>query len=74
MSELHVGDVLLNKRVGERMVIVGADEDNVWVRLLRGDEKFTVIDGSVWVRATKSERHRCSQRYAQAVFEMEASS
>jgi len=68
---LQVGDMLLNRRCGERIVVVAADDDSVWLREVGDGDELRVIDGNVWLKVGKSERHRCSQHYAQIVFEME---
>ena len=70
---LHGGDILWNEPCDERMVVVAADSICVWVRKVEKNDKLMMVDGDVWVSLSRKRgiNNRCSQHYAQTVFELD---
>lgn len=70
---LHVGDILWNEPCDERIVVVAANERNVWLRKVQKNDELAMHDGHVWSMLGKkcNVKNMCTQSYAQSVFELD---
>lgn len=69
--QLRVGDVLDSERTGERLMVIAADEEHVWLRAMKYADVTKVEDGHVWLRLEGDDEHRCTHTYAHTVFKLE---
>lgn len=70
---LNVGDILWNEPCDERIVVIAANERNVWLRKVQKNDELAMYDGHVWAMLGKkcNVKNMCTQSYAQSVFELD---
>ena len=74
MTELlSVGDILWNEPCDERIVVIAANDRNVWLRKVQKNDEFAMHDGHVWAMLGKkcNVKNMCTQSYAQSTFELD---